>query len=244
MIKWNLDFETISTCNRVCPTCMRNSNPNRELVADWFTPNYLPEHVIYAAIIEAMKIDSFSGVVCLNHYNEPFMDQRISQIAWTIKETWNLTELYMHSNGDLVTEGLAKDIDGSLDKIIFTLYMDDPIKTKRKEWLASLFKKTQTIFITESIHASPVHFSPKFLVAQLAQDRIDHTCLEPSMRVAINHKRQYLMCCDDMTGNFGLGTYPEISIKEHLEQKMKMQERLMQFGGRRDFAHCTTCPRP
>lgn len=243
MIKWNLDFETVSTCNRVCPTCMRNSNPNKALVADWFMPNYLPEYLIYMAIRESLLIDSFSKSVCLNHYNEPFTDHRISDIAWTIRDTWSDIDLYMHSNGDLITESLVKDIDGALDKIIITLYMDEPVKTKRAEWLASLFQRTQTVFVTEMIHGAPVHFSPKFPVKQLAEEHIDHTCMEPSMRVAINHRRQYLMCCDDMTGNFGLGKYPEISIREHLEQKMKMQERLMQFGGRRDFPHCTTCPR-
>lgn len=31
-ILFNLDLETKSTCNRVCPTCLRNSHPDRVAV--------------------------------------------------------------------------------------------------------------------------------------------------------------------------------------------------------------------
>lgn len=243
MIKFNLDFETVSTCNRVCPTCLRNSHPDRELLSPWFSPNYLPADVIYSAIGEALNMELFSGTVCLNHYNEPFTDKRISDIAWHIKKNFPLQSLYMHSNGDLVTDELAKEIDGSLDKIIFTLYMGEPVKSKRYEWLKSLFHETELVFILDPVHV-PTHFSPAYPVAQMARDHIDHTCMEPSMRIVLNHQGKYLLCCDDLSGNFGLGTYPEISLQDHWSQKMKMQERLMQPGGRRDFSHCTICPRP
>lgn len=242
MIKWNLDIETASMCNRTCSGCTRNSNPNREMVADWFKPNYLPAHLVYWAVEEAADIEGFSGAVCLSHFNEPFMDYRIAEIAWSIRTLHNPKELYLHSNGDLVKEQTAHDIDGALDKIIFTLYMDDPIKTKRKEWLESLFTKTKLVFVTEPLHL-PTHFSPNYPVSRMAEENIDHTCLEPSMRVVINHRRQFLLCCDDLNGNFGLGTYPEISIREHLKQKAEIQSNLETFGGRRLYPHCTTCPR-
>lgn len=242
-IKFNLDFETVSTCNRVCPTCMRNSHPDRNAVAPWFTPNFLPEDLIYQAIGEAMGMDAFSGTVCLNYYNEPFTDLRIADIAGHIKRVFPLEMLYMHSNGDLVTEEKAESIDGKLDKIIFTLYMGEPVKSKRHEWLKSLFHKTELVFILDPVHV-PTHFSPGYPVEQMARDNIDHTCLEPSMRIGINHRRQFIMCCDDLNGNFGLGTYPETSLRDHWNQKMAMQKVLMQYGGRRSFTHCTKCPRP
>lgn len=242
MILFNLDFETISTCNRACPTCLRNSHPDREALRPWFEKNCLPESIIYNAVSEALDMEGFSGVVCLNHYNEPLMDERISKIGTNIRK-FPIKELYMHSNGDLITEEIAKSLDGVFHKIIFTLYMDEPIKSKRVEWIRNLFSKTNTVFITENIHGAPTHFSPKFPVKELAERHIDHTCLEPSMRIAINHRGQYLMCCDDLNGNFGLGNYPEISLKEHWEMKTNMQNTLLNFGGRRNFKHCASCPR-
>lgn len=243
MIKFNLDFETVSTCNRTCPTCIRNSHPDRGIASPWFTPNYLPEEIIYAAIEDTCDLSLFNKTVCLNHYNEPLTDKRITKIARTIKERFDLEELYLHTNGDLMTEEIAKEFDGVLDKIIITLYMDEPVKSKRDTWIKGLFKKTNAITITKDIHASPTHYSPKFPVIELAEKHRMHTCLEPSMRIVINHRRQYLLCCDDFNGNFGLGTYPEISIADHWEQKMRIQDDLLVPGGRLKHLHCETCPR-
>ena len=242
MILFNLDFETTSTCNRVCPTCIRNSHPNREIAVPWFTPNYLPEEVIYGAIEEAQKMPLFGGTVCLNHYNEPLTDERITNIAKTIKEKFDLKELYMHTNGDLMTEATAQELDGSLDRIVVTFYMGNPVKAKRNLWVKSLFKKTEVVTITNSVHV-PTHYSPEYPVRELAEKHKMHTCLEPSMRIVINHRCQYLLCCDDFNGNFGLGTYPEISLADHWEQKMKIQDDLLSPGGRLKYRHCETCPR-
>lgn len=240
-ILFNLDFETKSTCNRVCPTCLRNSHPNREAVRPWFEPNYLPENVIYDATSEALGMERFAGTVCLNYYNEPLMDERIADIAENLRR-FPLKELYMHSNGDLLTEEIASNLDGKLHKIIFTLYMDDPVKTKRHEWIKSLFHLTPLVFILEPVHV-PTHYSPAYPVMEMAEKHKMHTCLEPSMRIVINHRREYMLCCDDLNGNFGLGTYPEISLQAHWNRKMEMQEKLLQFGGRLNFPHCILCPR-
>lgn len=241
MIPFNLDLETCSTCNRTCPTCLRNSHPDRLKVSAWFKKDYLPEGIIYSAVAEVKNIEGFSNTVCLNHYNEPFMDERIAKIAETVK-SMGIEQVYMHSNGDLVTEEKASEIDGKIDKIIFTLYMDDPVKSKRKTWLEGLFKKTELVFITNPVHV-PTHFSPGYPVQEMAEKHRMHTCLEPSMRIAINHRRQYLMCCDDLNGNFDLGTYPEVSLQDHWNMKMKDQKLLLEPGGRLNFNHCIICPR-
>jgi|SRR3972149_864951 len=242
MILFNLDFETVSTCNRTCPTCIRNSHPDREIAAPWFAPNYLPEKVIYDAIAEAQEMPLFGGVVCLNHYNEPLTDERITDIAKTIKEKFKLNELYLHTNGDFMTEEIAKNFDGVLDRIVVTFYMDNPIKEQRNLWVKSLFKKTNVVTITDSVHV-PTHYSPGYPVKELAEKYKTRPCTEPSMRIVINHRRQYLLCCDDFNGNFGLGTYPEIHLADHWEQKMKIQDNLLVSGGRLKYHHCETCPR-
>ena len=69
----NLDIETIGNCNRRCPTCIRNSHPDREKLESWFENNLLPETVIYSAVDDVMKM-GFDGHICLSHYNEPLMD--------------------------------------------------------------------------------------------------------------------------------------------------------------------------
>jgi len=243
MIPMNLDLETRSTCNRTCPTCMRNSHPDKEAVSPWFAPNYLPEHIIYDAIEQMFGVPEFGKTVCLNYYNEPLMDERIPHICREIKLKFpQLNELYFHSNGDLLKEETAKELDGVPDRIVFTLYMDDPVKSKRAEWIKSLFNKTNIVLITNSVHV-PTHYSPGYPVKEMAEKHRMNTCLEPSMRVVINHRRQYMLCCDDLIGNFDLGTFPETSIAEHMVRRREIQADLKVPGGRLKYKHCEACPR-
>ena len=238
----NLDFETVSTCNRTCPTCLRNSYKDRDAAQPWFEPNYLPEGVIYQAISEMVTLPFFSGVVCLNHYDEPLTDERITSIVRGIKERFELKSLYFHSNGDLMTDEIAKELDGVLDRIVVTLYMDEPVKSRRAEWVRSLFHKTHVDVITQSEHIA-THYSPKFPIKELIEKHKMHTCFEPNMRVVINHRRQYLLCCDDFVGHYNLGTFPEKSIAQHWDEKMKIQQDLSEVGGRLKYPYCATCPR-
>jgi hypothetical protein len=205
-----LDFETIGSCNRTCPTCIRNSHPDREALASWFGPNYLAEELIYEAVEQAIAF-GFRGGVCLSHYNEPMMDERLPAIAHRVRSYSNLTSVHINSNGDFITPDLAADLDGALDFIIITLYMKEPVRSKRAAWLPTLFKKTE-VRITERDHM-PTHFAPGFDMEALVEVAQQLPCF-PS-RAIINHRRQWLMCCDDVIGNFDLGTFPEISIKDH-----------------------------
>lgn len=241
-----LDFETVSNCNRTCPTCIRNSHPDREAVAPWFETRFLPEVVIYQAIEEALAM-GFRGGICLSHYSEPLMDERIPAIARRVKEVGQriggFSRVFLNSNGDFLTEAMAHDLDGALDRIIITLYMDEPVKSRRAEWMTGLFDKTELVLITKPVHIA-THFSPAYDVVKLARENSGHGCSEPAMRVIINHRRQYLLCCDDVVGTFGLGTFPELPLAEYWNgAHADIQARLAVAGGRSWHAHCMTCPR-
>lgn len=72
LFQW-LDLETISTCNRTCPTCLRNSHPDREAMKSWFELRYLEVEIIEEALRQVREL-GFVGGVRLSHFNEPLMD--------------------------------------------------------------------------------------------------------------------------------------------------------------------------
>jgi hypothetical protein len=237
-----LDLETVSSCNRRCPTCLRNSIPDREAVASWFEPHYLEVDVIGEALDQAVRM-GFSGGVWLSHYNEPLMDERIVEIAAEVRRHGKFKRVGFNTNGDYLTPELAAALDPVLDRIIITLYMDEPMKSERAAWMRTLFHHTEAQIITMSEHI-PTHFSPKFDVVALAKAHAGHPCIEPAMRLIINHRRQYLLCCDDMIGIFNLGTFPEVPLAEHWNGvHAAIQARLAQPGGRAWHPHCLACPR-
>lgn len=237
------EIETSSTCNRTCPSCLRNSIPNRDLVKNWFTQNLMPLETIYNLFDQLVKMD-FKGSVCLQHYNEPLQDPRIVDIARHVKNLNQFQEIFICTNADYIDEELAKQLDGTLDNMRISLYMDDEAQQKRMAFLNKLFSKTKLLY-TGGVH-SPTHHSPKFDLMELTDRFTDQPCHEPGIRLIINHKGDCLLCCSDLTGNFDLG-----NIKDHTlydlwfnEKHQNIIKDLQLAGGRRRFKHCASCPVP
>ena len=237
-----LHFETIGSCNRTCPTCIRNSHPDRAETLSWFQNTLLDENLIYQALEEALTL-GFNGSVILSHYNEPLMDQRLPRIAHKVR-SYPVGDVYLHTNADFLTSELAAALDGALDHMQITLYMNNTKAAKRAAWISTLFQKTVTgiTTIAESPHMA-THFSPMPDLQKKIQEKQNRPCnLTP--QIIINHRQQYLLCCDDVVGNFGLGTFPEISIQEHWFGKaQKINANLSLAGGRSQYPYCMSCPK-
>lgn len=235
-----LDLETCSDCNRRCVTCIRNSHPNREALSPWFKANYMPMKWVRKAMDQLVDME-YKGMVCISHYNEPLMDIRLPEIA-KICHAHFFT--FCNSNGDFLNEDLAKSLDGHLDRLIVSLYMNEPIKSKRAEWIKSLFHKTEIIVNTVTEHIV-THFSPRPELQQLIEQNQGNLCREPQLHCIINHQGKYLLCCDDVIGNFGLGKFPELSIEDYWygDKHMAIYDALKLQGGRALFPYCMSCPR-
>lgn len=241
-----LEIETHSTCNRTCPTCLRNSIPDREATKSWFEPNSMAIDD-FERILDQSIAMGFRGEVCLSHYNEPLMDERIVELARLVRSKNSFSRLFFCSNADFLTEELASNLDGLINDIGFSFYMDDPVRSKRVAWVKSLFKKTRLdISLGDPLDAHMVtHYSPKVDVVELGRRHVNETCNRPIQRMIVNHKGEMLLCCDDMIGHFGLGTIHEKSIEElwfsdvHQNYVLSLRTR----GGRRVHPHCENCPR-
>jgi hypothetical protein len=167
-----------------------------------------------------------AGTVCLNHYNEPLLDPRILDIA-DLAKSYGSFFVYFITNGDLLTPEMAKALDGLLDCLVVSLYEGDSSVAKRTQDIGKLFSKTSLNFAGE--HCA-THYSPG--------DNGRRVACTPN-RLIINHRGQYLACCEDMVGQFHLGTFPETSLEAYWygQPHAKML---------RDIPvtpYCTSCPR-
>ena len=171
------------------------------------------------------------------------MDERLPAIAQLVKDYGY--KAYINTNGDYITGELAKKLDDVFEEIIITLYMGEPIKSQRAKWLVTLFSKSKIQIITQSDHI-PSHYSPAFDVKGLADQYRENPCHEPEMRIIINHRRQYLLCCEDVIGNFGLPKFPDVGLSDfwygeyHQEIMKKLQK---DAGGRHWHSYCESCPK-
>jgi hypothetical protein len=227
-------LETSSMCNRTCGTCIRNSHPDRNAVKSWFEEHFMSMRMIHEFI---RQYNGFKSQVCLNYYNEPLMDPRIVDIAKMLKKG-RVGYLYICTNGDFLTKELAEQLDGVLDRITVSLYCGRKKRRLRAPHFESMFKKTR-VWI-KGTHME-THFNPKGtrLIERICGQQRSNT------RLVVNHKGQYLMCCDDLTNEFGFGTFPETTLKEYWfgEKHSKIMGDLQIPGGRKKYKYCQTCPR-
>lgn len=231
-----LEFETRSTCNRTCPTCLRNNYPDRDKVASWFTPNHLPVEVIKEACLQAIDM-GFNGHVCLNHYNEPTEDERLPEIIEMVKSLGGWKRVFFCSNGDHFDEKLAGKLDGLIDHIAVALYMDEPVKSTREEYIKGLFHKTILTF-TGGVHVARHHNQMSNATYPNGQ------CAQPVERLILNHKGDMLLCCSDLIGHFDLGRFPDTPLKDLWwgEKHTKLTLALNNDGNRAIHPHCLSCP--
>ena len=248
-----IEIETQSTCNRKCVWCIRNSDPDKVATAPWFKKTQLPVEIIDKIIDESLAIGfkpRNNYDICINHYNEPMMDKRLVDIIKRIKSKANFG-IFCGSNADYLTKKLAGELDGLIDEIGFTLYYGGEKFIKRRDHIKTLFNKTKiTICDGSNDETYPMltHYNPIVKdVNEIAKSRQSNICRHPLKRLIINHLGEMLMCCDDLTGNFKLGSIYENTVEElwYGEKHQRLVAALQKPNGRKvpGNEHCLTCPR-
>lgn len=247
-----LDIETVGSCNRTCPTCMRNSYPNRKSVAERFGKQQrLPTKIIHKVIDDAVNM-GYTGGVNLQHFNEPLQDPRIADIARYAKQQGVFEYVMMHTNADLMTPRKAAALDGVLDRMTIALYnetggapMPQPQMDERKEYLRSLFSHTD-LWFTDAVHLV-THFSPYVnLKEAIAENRPLPCRREVQLRLIVDYRGEMLLCCEDIVGLWNLGNVADNTLEElwFSEKHREIVKTLAVPGGREAYGFCRTCPRP
>ena len=235
----HVEIETASMCNRKCPTCMRQTVPDKERSRSWHERNLMPFENITRAFAELGAMQ-FTGEICLNHYNEPLMDDRLPGIAAAARKLVPGAVISMHTNGDLMTAELAGRLDGVFHRIVYAAYSSQN-RDEREQWMLRQFTATY-IVLTRGEHMM-THFYPG--AEERAAEFIEHACFEPTRRLILNHKGEMLLCCSDVFGYFDLGRFPKRTLTQlwNDPKHIDMVLALMQPGGRKGYEHCRICPR-
>ena len=248
---YELGIETVASCNRTCPTCMRNSYPDREAVAERFGSQRRMPEALFRKIIDDAVDMGFTGFVNMQHFNEPFQDPRIGRLAAYAKNAGQFFKVYMHSNGDLITKRKAAQVDGIIDEITIALYDEaggqpmEPVRAANRRYeLESWFTKTKLTWTT-ALHLI-THFSPYANLQEAIAQNIEKPCTrEVQLRMIIDWKGDMLMCCEDIAGVWNLGNVADQSVNElwNSEKHQKILATLAEAGGRNAYSFCRSCPR-
>ncbi len=181
---------------------------------------------------------SYKGRVYLNWYNEPLLDPRLLNFLRYIKKRGLTAGL--DTNADLLnpakSKELVKQLNDSLNWIRITRYDCDRAKTR---WLQSIFKKK----VRWTDHHIVSHFSPSKALNPLIKWARNSPCSNTN-RIIIGYDGEMRLCCEDIAGNFNLGTIHKSSLKElwYSAKHQKIVETLAKNGGRLKYRYCSICP--
>jgi hypothetical protein len=211
----------------------------------------MPEELFRKAIDDALAF-GFRGSVNLQHFNEPFQDPRIAGLAAYARGAGGrFSKVYMHSNGDLITERKAAAVDGILDQITVALYdeaggqpMEPEAAAARQAELTSWFPRTRLVWTTGQHLVT--HFSPyENLRAAVAENRGRPCTREVQLRMIIDWRGEMLLCCEDIAGLWSLGNVADRTVAELWlgDRHQSILATLAEAGGRESYGFCRSCPR-
>lgn len=253
-LPFELDLETVGSCNRTCPTCLRNSYPGRDAVAGRFGKQEAMPEALFRKVIDDAAAWGFTGWLNMQHFNEPFQDVRLARLLAYAKERGTFGRVMFHSNGDLITKRKAAEVDGIADTIRIALYdeaggqpMPEPQRSERMAEIASWFTRTQLEW-TDGLHIV-THYSPYVNLAETIAIARPQPCRrEVQLRQIINYRGEMLLCCEDPTsaGLWDLGNVADRTLEElwYSERHVAIVETLAEPGGREAFGYCRICPKP
>ncbi len=258
LFSW-LEIETQGDCNRTCNTCLRQTYVDKKhpthigrfpISTKQGKGNQMPTETFHSIIDQAHALN-FSGNINMQHFNEPLLDERLVDFAAYIKNKYKIPlrsrrpqmAIRCCTNMDLITEELARELDGIIDMFNIALYMPKKRQQEREQWLKSLFKISVLRF-TKGVHVA-THFGPTPNLKAQIQQNITKKCTQYNNSFIIAFDGTVLHCCDDYVGHFGLGNVNTTSLEDiwNSKQHRKLVYDLSKEGGRQQYNYCRLCPR-
>lgn len=247
----HLEIETIGSCNRTCGTCLRQTYVKKDdsvhrgrfpVTSEVGVGTKMPISTFKGIIDQAVDM-GFKGSVCLQHYNEPLLDDRLPELGEYVKSKPQIAGAYACSNMDLITEEMAAKLDGVFVRFDVALYMSEERQIEREKYLLGLFKKT-ALFFTKGVH-TVTHYNPHVGTVAYIKAVQSTPCTAYNGQLIIAYDGTILHCCEDYAGNFGLGNANTMSLKEIWESNVhrELVDTLSKPGGRLKYSYCSVCPR-
>jgi len=214
---------------------MRQTEPNRRAMSGRRTQQLMDGQTV-RSLIDQAKDMGFVGDVFLSYYNEPLLDRRIHRLCRYAKDV-GFASVQICSNGDLLSDRIARRLDGNVDVIRVSLY-DDNTKA-RKSAIRSMFAETRIRF-TRGLHRW-THYE-KGAKEQIAAS-LDKTCTNVRNNMIVAFNGDVIACCDEIVPHFDIGNVHRMSLAKLWERKHDLMQCLKKPGGRRKYAYCKLCPR-
>jgi radical SAM protein with 4Fe4S-binding SPASM domain len=235
-----IEIETLNRCNSTCSFCPVNKNADtREFK--------LMDQELFISIVQQLKNLKYTGSVGLYSNNEPFLDERIVDLARIAKEQLPNNHLYLYTNGTLLTLEKFLGIMRHLDRMYIDNYNDrleliTPVKAihnycrYNKLYLDKVrirLRKLNDVLSTRGGQA-PNRKQEKI-------ETLHYGCFLPFRQMVVRPDGKVSLCCNDALGTMTLGDLTKEMVGDvwHGEKYCAFREKIA--NGRYDIDLCRGC---
>lgn len=236
-----IEIETLNRCNNVCSFCPVNKNAD--------TREYKKMELdLFVKIMEKLKAAQYQGSIGIYSNNEPFLDERICEIARITKDYMPDNHLYLYTNGILLTVENFKDIMQYLDRMYIDNYNDALKLIKPVQAIHQYAKQDAAYKDKVRIRLRKLHdvlFTRGGQAPNRKEEQIrslSFGCLLPFRQMVVRPDGKVSLCCNDALGKMTMGDLNTQSIEEVWNSPQYRAIRLSLAHGRENVTPlCTSC---
>ena len=187
-----VDIETSTACNRKCSYCPNINHDNSSI-----EKNSLMKEEVFAKIVKDLGNERYNWEICLQRYNEPLMDERISRLVAIASKSAPNATIAIYSNGDYLTVSLFKKlIEAWLHKFTITHHWNTPSKWFLDVEAYRKMNPDRMIFKSKKMDHS-WKFYNRWWEITLSTNQPKNFFCKTLNCITINSEGEVILCCND-----------------------------------------------
>lgn len=222
-----IEIETMNRCNSTCSFCPVNKNADTRKFKKM-------DEALFISIVQQLNACGYAGRVGLYSNNEPFLDERIIDLARIAKENLPQCTIFLYTNGTLLTAEKFIAIMQHLDLMYIDNYNDNLKLIKPVEEIYALSKNNKHYNNRVRIRLRKLNDMLSTRGGQAPNRReetnapLNYGCLRPFYQMVVRPDGKVSLCCNDALGKMTLGDLTVSSIDEvwHNDTYITIREKL------------------
>jgi 8-amino-3,8-dideoxy-alpha-D-manno-octulosonate transaminase len=191
---------------------------------------------LYMKIIDDLSELGFSGRISPHGFGEPLMDKRLPDLVSYARKKCPESYIKFNSNGDFLTDDLARRlIAGGMNLISVTNYDDF-----EKPRLATLAKKYPYYIKYKNSRDYKKYTRPQEGITDVSY--LVKPCMEPTNKFVINWQGKVIICCQDIYARHCVGDLNNESIADIVSRAgFRNLRKEISEGNRQKIDICRKC---
>ena len=239
----SVQFNTTELCNRTCDFCPRINPeiyPNRNL--------HMTVDTVDKITKDLNNID-YVGRISLNGFGEPLLTKNFIEIVKTIRSNLQNCIIDTNTSGDKLTEHRIDELyDAGIDMLYINLY-DGPDQVEHFTELFKNVSKDKYVFrphwknedATYNLILNNRGGTIQSAVTGFIQQPLKQQCYLPFSRAMVDYNGDLLLCSNDWSRNYIVGSLLETHIKDLWMGERIKDIRLKLADYNRETNPCNSC---